>query len=120
MDKIKLTGLNFYGYHGVLPEERQMGQEFSVDVTMYLDLQDAGQTDKLAATVNYADVYRVVKKIVEGEPRNLIESVGEDVAQTILQKFLLVAKVRVTVHKPHAPLPGVFTDACISVVRSRS
>ena len=48
MDKIKLTGLNFYGYHGCLPEERQMGQEFSVDVAMYLDLHEAGLTDKLA------------------------------------------------------------------------
>ncbi|MBQ5420329.1 MAG: dihydroneopterin aldolase, partial [Selenomonas sp.] len=48
MDKIKLTGLNFYGYHGCLPEERQMGQEFGVDVSMYLDLQEAGETDKLA------------------------------------------------------------------------
>jgi len=120
MDKIKLTGLNFYGYHGVLPEERQMGQEFSIDITMYLNLKEAGKSDKLAATVNYAEVYAVAKKIVEGEPRKLIEAVGEELAQKVLQEFRLVEKVRVTVHKPHAPLPGVFTDACISVVRSRS
>ena len=120
MDKIKLTGLNFYGYHGCLPEERQMGQEFSVDVAMYLDLYEAGLTDKLAATVNYAEVYNLVKKVVEGEPRQLIEAVGEEIARNILQDFSLVAKVRVTVHKPHAPLPGVFTDASISVVRTRS
>lgn len=119
MDKIKLTGLNFYGYHGVLPEEQQMGQEFSVDVSMYLDLQEAGKTDKLEVTANYADVYEVVKKIVEGQPRKLIEAVGEEIAQTILREFALVQQVRVTVHKPHAPLPGVFTDASISVVRSR-
>ena len=119
MDKIKLTGLNFYGYHGCLPEERQMGQEFGVDVSMYLDLQEAGETDKLAATVNYADVYKLVKKVVEGEPRKLIEAVGEEIAQGILAEFYLVEKVRVTVHKPHAPLPGVFTDASISIVRTR-
>ncbi|SDP68069.1 dihydroneopterin aldolase [Selenomonas ruminantium] len=120
MDKIKLTGLNFYGYHGVLPAERQMGQEFSVDVSMYLDLQEAGQSDKLEATVNYAEVYAVVKKVVEGQPRKLIESVGEEIAQNILRDFLPVQRVRVTVHKPHAPLPGVFMDASISVVRSRA
>ncbi|WP_295160010.1 dihydroneopterin aldolase [Selenomonas sp. AE3005] len=119
MDKIKLTGLNFYGYHGCLPEERQMGQEFGVDVSMYLDLQEAGETDKLAATVNYTDVYKLVKKVVEGEPRKLIEAVGEEIAQGILAEFSLVEKVRVTVHKPHAPLPGVFTDASISIVRTR-
>ena len=120
MDKIKLTGLNFYGYHGCLPSERQMGQEFIVDISMYLDLKEAGKSDKLAATVNYAEVYDVVKKIVEGEPRKLIEVVGEEIAQTVLKDFRLVEKVRVTVHKPHAPLPGRFTDAAISVVRSRS
>ena len=120
MDKIKLTGLNFYGYHGVLPEERQMGQEFSVDVSMYLDLQEAGQTDKLEATTNYAEVYEVVKTVVEGQPRKLIETVGEEIAQTILRDFGRVQRVRVTVHKPHAPLPGVFTDASVSIVRSRA
>ena len=120
MDKIKLTGLNFYGYHGVLPEEQQMGQEFSVDVSMYLDLQEAGQTDKLEATTNYAEVYEVVKTVVEGQPRKLIETVGEEIAQTILRDFCRVQRVRVTVHKPHAPLPGVFTDASVSIVRSRA
>ena len=70
--------------------------------------------------MNYAEVYAVVKKVVEGQPRKLIESVGEDIAQNILRDFLPVQRVRVTVHKPHAPLPGVFMDASISVVRSRA
>jgi len=120
MDKIKLTGLEFYGYHGCLPEEREQGQPFYIDLTMYADLQPAGVSDDLAQTINYAEVYAKVRAIVEGEPCRLIETVGERVAAAVLQDYAKVQKVRVTVHKPQAPLPGKFGDAAISVVRTRA
>lgn len=120
MDKIKLTGLDFYGYHGCLPEEREKGQHFLLDITMYVDLKMAGETDDLSATINYAEVYETAKKIVEGEPCQLIEAVGERTAAAILRDYGKVQKVRVTVHKPQAPIPGIFEDAAISVVRTRS
>ncbi|TYZ26709.1 dihydroneopterin aldolase [Selenomonas caprae] len=120
MDKIKLTGLEFYGYHGCLPEEREQGQPFYIDLTMYADLQPAGVSDDLAQTINYAEVYATVKAIVEGDPCQLIETVGERVATAVLQGYAKVQKVRVTVHKPQAPLPGKFGDAAISVVRTRA
>ncbi|SDG17701.1 dihydroneopterin aldolase [Selenomonas sp. WCT3] len=120
MDKIKLTGLDFYGYHGCLPEERKQGQHFLLDITMYADLKAAGQNDDLAATINYAEVYETAKQIVEGEPCQLIEAVGERTAAAILRDYDKVQKVRVTVHKPQAPIPGKFQDAAISIVRTRS
>ena len=119
MDKIKLTGLDFYGYHGCLPEERETGQHFLLDLTMYVDLQPAGRSDDLADTVNYAAVYELARQIVEGEPLNLIEAVAERTAAVILQSYQPVQKVRVTVHKPSAPIPGRFQDAAVSVVRAR-
>ena len=120
MDKIKLTGLDFYGYHGCLPEEREKGQHFLLDITMYADLKAAGQNDDLADTINYAEVYETAKAIVEGEPCQLIEAVGERVAAAVLQDYAKVQKIRVTVHKPQAPIPGRFEDAAISIVRTRA
>ena len=63
MDKIELAGLEYFGYHGCLPEERQQGQKFFVDVKLYLDLKKAGNSDNLTATVNYAEVYEDFKKM---------------------------------------------------------
>lgn len=120
MDKIKLTGLEFYGYHGCLPEEREKGQPFFLDITLHTDLKGAGKQDDLMQTVNYAEVYETAKKIVEGEPCNLIEAVAERVAAAILQDYERVRTVRVAVHKPQAPIPGKFQDASVSIMRSRA
>ena len=100
-DRISLEGMRFYGYHGCLPEERARGQAFLVDVVLTLPLAAAGASDDLAATVNYAEVFALARSVVEGAPCRLIEA------------------VRVTVHKPAAPLPGVFHDAAVTVVRAR-
>lgn len=120
MDKIVLTGMEFIGYHGCLPEERQTGQPFIVDAAMYLSLQEAGKSDDLSKTVNYAEVFAKVQAIVEGEPVNLIETVAERIAAAILQDFSLVEKVEITLHKPEAPIKGIFKDAAVSIERSRA
>ena len=68
MDRIVLDHMEFYGYHGCLPEERQQGQTFFVDLTMQLNLRAAGEQDDLGQTVNYADVFTKIRGIVEGLP----------------------------------------------------
>ena len=120
MDKIVLTGMEFIGYHGCLPEERQTGQPFIVDAVLYLSLREAGESDDLGKTVNYAEVCAKVQEIVEGEPCNLIETVAERIAAVILKDFSLVEKVAVTLHKPEAPIKGLFKDAAVSIERSRA
>src|SRR5215213_4523063 len=92
-DEILLEGMRFYAYHGVNPEERSLGQRFTVDVALAVDLRRPGQSDDLADTVSYSAVYKVVKGIVEGRPRQLIEAVAEEIAAAILTEFLLVARV---------------------------
>lgn len=119
MDKIELAGLEYFCYHGCLPEERQQGQKFLVDVKLYLDLKKAGNSDNLTATVNYAEVYEDIKKIVTGEPYNLIEAVAEKIAAVILAKYAAVKKLKVTVHKPSAPIAGKFRDVAVSLRRKR-
>jgi dihydroneopterin aldolase len=110
-DEILLEGMRFYAYHGVNPEEQALGQRFTVDVVLAVDLRRAGQSDELANTVSYSAVYKVVRGIVEGEQRQLIEAVAEDIAAAILTEFPRVARITVTVRKPEVPMKGSMLDA---------
>ena len=120
-DEILLEGMRFYAYHGVNPEERALGQRFTVDVTLAADLRRAGRSDDLGDTVSYSAVYKLVRGIVEGEPRQLIEAVAEEIAAEILTNFPPVQRVSVTVRKPEVPMKGSMLDAAgVRITRSRT
>lgn len=119
MDKIIMNGMRFFGYHGVLAEEREQGQLFMVDLELSLDLKPAGDTDNLELTVSYADVFESVGEVVTGAPRNLIEAVAESVANNVLEKFKPVREVKVTLKKPQAPIQGAFEYMAVEIVRTR-
>ena len=87
MDYIHLNEMEFYGYHGVLPEETKLGQRFRVTVSLATNLSEAGKSDELDKTVNYAEVYSVCQSVVEGKPVKLIEAVAERIAEEIKRKF---------------------------------
>lgn len=115
-DRIILSGMEFYGYHGVLPPERELGQRFVVDVELSLDLAGAGRKDDPAATVDYAEVFRLVEKVVGGPPRKLLEKVAEDIAAAVTGLFP-VEEVLVRVKKPSPPLPGRLDCAAVEIRR---
>jgi dihydroneopterin aldolase len=117
-DSISLLGVEAFGHHGVLPEERRDGQPFLVDVELHVDLATAASSDDLDATVDYAQVATAIVAVVEGEPCQLIETVADRIAQSLL-RFEPVASVRVTVHKPRAPIGVPFRDVSVTMVRSR-
>ncbi len=117
-DQVRLTGVRARGHHGVLDHERRDGQDFVVDVVMTVDLRPAGTTDELARTVNYAEVAADVVAVVTGEPRDLIETVAEEIAARTLERPLVEA-VEVTVHKPQAPVGVPFGDVEVVVRRER-
>ncbi len=117
MDKIVMCGMAFYGYHGVLPQERDLGQVFKVDVELYLDLRPAGESDDPELTVSYADVYEVVRRVVTGRPHNLIEAVAETIAARLLDGFPM-REVLVRVKKPAAPVSGHFKYMGVEIRRS--
>lgn len=119
LDKIALSGMKFYGYHGCLNEEREQGQDFYVDVTLSLSLHSAGKSDELKNTVNYAAVFEIVKSVVEGQRFHLIEAIAERIADLILGRYQEVRAVEVTVHKPAAPIPGDFQDAAVTIRRAQ-
>ena len=119
MDRIFLRGMTFSACHGVLPHERENSQRFVVDAELLLDLCAAGVHDSLAETVNYAEVYEIVRKTIEGETKKLIESLAEDIADRVLAAFSMIRSARITVHKPAAPIPGIFSDVGVSITRER-
>mgnify|MGYP001198610202 FL=1 len=119
MDRIVITGMRFYAYHGVLPEETRLGQEFLVDAELCLDLRGAGRDDDIRQTVNYGKVYRTVKAIVEGSTFKLIEAVAERVAAEVLAQYPNVEAVTIRVHKPRAPIPGALGGVMVEIQRRR-
>ena len=118
-DKVLMRGLAFYGYHGVLAEETKLGQRFIIDIEMAVDTRAAGKTDDLTKTVNYVAVHADVKKIVEGPPVKLIETVAERIAEKILGGYAVDA-VRVRVKKPDVPIPATLEYVGVEIVRKRS
>ncbi|TDQ04710.1 dihydroneopterin aldolase [Labedaea rhizosphaerae] len=117
-DRITLTGLRVRGHHGVFDHERRDGQDFVVDVTVWIDLNKAAETDDLTQTLHYGELAQRVADIVSGEPRDLIETVAAEIAEGEMTDDRVHA-VEVTVHKPSAPIPLTFADVAVTVRRSR-
>jgi dihydroneopterin aldolase len=117
-DRIELRGLTVRGNHGVLDHERRDGQDFVVDVTVWLDLAAAAVSDDLADTVDYGALAQLAADVVAGPPRNLIETVAAEIADAVMADGRLHA-VEVVLHKPDAPIPLTFSDVAVVARRSR-
>jgi len=117
-DRIVLTGLRVRGNHGVFDHEKREGQDFLVDVTVWIDLGGAAASDDIADTLHYGELAERVAAIVGGEPRDLIETVAAEIAEDVLTDERVHA-VEATVHKPTAPIPLTFADVAVTVRRSR-
>lgn len=116
---MKLENMKFFGYHGVFSEEKKLGQKFHVDLTLYLDLQPSGLQDDLHLTVNYADVYEDVRKLVEGTPFSLIEALAETIATTLLKSYTRINALKVKVRKPNPPFAIQFDGVVVELYRER-
>ena len=119
MDKIILENMEFYGYHGVYEEENKLGQRYRVSAELYLDLQVAGETDKLNKSVNYAEIYTLCKAIVEGKPYNLIEAVAEKISAEILGTYSIIHSCKIKVVKPDPPIPGHYDFVAVEIIREQ-
>lgn len=118
MDTITLQGIPCFGYHGCLPEERQNGQPFIVDIILQVSLKKACESDDLHDTIDYSNVYALVKKVTEGTPYQLVERLAGVLAESLLTQYPAEA-VTVTVHKPQAPVGGAIGDVAVTITRRR-
>jgi dihydroneopterin aldolase len=117
-DRIELRGLVVRGRHGVFEHERAAGQDFVVDITVWIDLADAAASDDLTDTYDYAALAQLAADVVAGPARKLIETVGAEIADRVMHDSRVHA-VEVVVHKPQAPIPQQFADVAVVVRRSR-
>jgi len=118
-DKLILSGMRFYGYHGVYPEENKLGQLFVVDLALRLPLDEAGRRDDLSRTVNYAEVAALVRRLVEGERFRLIEALAEHIARAVLDTYSMIEEVTVRVTKPNPPVDLHFDGVTAELSRRR-
>lgn len=118
MDRMRLIGLEFFGRHGCLAGEREIGQRFRVTVELEMDLQTAGKSDDLQHTVDWRMLHEAVRAVMEGPSVNLTECLAERIADAMLAHSQ-VQMVRVQVEKTQPPLPGVLQSVGVDIIRRR-
>ena len=120
MDKLILRELHFVARHGVLPIETENSQNFSATLELEFPLADAGLTDQLDKTVDYCAVQAVVRSIIEGSHKRLIETLAESVARELLRAFPLISAVTVEITKPRPPVDFQFAGVAVRIRRERA
>ena len=118
-DRITLKGLRARGRHGVLPQEREDGQDFLVDVALEIDLRAAAASDDLGETVDYGKLADRLVEVITGEPVDLIETLADRLVGVCLDDERVLTAT-VTVHKPHAPIRHEFADVAVRLRRGRA
>ena len=116
-DLIKITGISAKGFHGVFESERKKGQKFIVDIELSINLTNLN--DDLSKTINYAEVAQIAHDNITGNPVLLIETLAENIAKSVLNKYKKAKQVKVIVHKPKAPLTLKFKDVSVEIIRTR-
>jgi dihydroneopterin aldolase len=119
-DRIVLVGMAFEGRHGVNDWEKTQAQRFEVDVELSLGTRRAGTSDELNQTVDYRDVYEQVRRVIEGPPVDLIETLAESIASDALAANRRARKVIVRVRKPDVQLGGPLGYAGVEIIRRRN
>jgi len=119
-DYVFVEGLALHAYHGVMPHEAKVGQTFKLDITLDIDLMHASRSDRLADTISYDQVATVASEAFCAQRYRLVEAAAGAVAKALLEKFARVTGVRVTIHKPHAPVAATFDDIGVSIYRARN
>lgn len=119
MDTIKINQIRCYGYTGFLPEEQVLGQWFEVNLTLWVDLNQAGESDAIADTLDYRNAIARVKRLIETQKFALIEKLAQTIAYSILE-LDLVQKVCVELSKPAPPIPNFSGQITVSITRGKT
>jgi dihydroneopterin aldolase len=118
LGKVSLEGLEFHAYHGVYAHERSSGNKFEVDILVDTQFADSAFHDELSGTINYEDLYAIVKEEME-KPSKLLETVGHAIAKQTLQSFKEAVSVEVKISKFNPPIGGVCKRASVVVNKKR-
>ena len=117
MDVIKIENLEIFAHHGVFQEEKEQGQFFYINATLYCDLKKAGMSDCLTDSTHYGEVCLQMKKSMTEECYDLIERAAQKTAEDVLLHFPLVKAITLELRKPHAPIPMEFSSVSVTITR---
>jgi dihydroneopterin aldolase len=120
VDRILIQGLEFHGFHGVPAAEREIGHRYRVDAALELDLRPAGSSDDFQLTVDYGEAARLLLEIGTGESVQLVETLAERMAQTLIERCAAVMAVELTVTKVHPPVPVPLAGCAVQIRRTRA
>jgi 7,8-dihydroneopterin aldolase/epimerase/oxygenase len=118
-DTIFIKGVVVHARHGVMKHETEVGQRFVIDLELYADLSESSRSDRLSDTISYSNVVETATDAFKNANYKLLERAAGAVADAILLVFPRVRAVKVTVHKPHAPIAEIFEDVGVVLTRNR-
>jgi len=119
-DRIRLSRIGVFAYHGLHPEETRLGQRFFISIDCALDLRPAGTADDFTRTADYHRMAELTQEIAVARQFKTIEALAEAVAGAVLAEFTPVQAVTVTVEKPSAPIPAMLENVCVEITRQRA
>jgi dihydroneopterin aldolase len=119
-DRIFINGLSLHAFHGIMAHEAKVGQSFTIDFELEIDLSAAARSDKVVDTVSYDKVVECASEVFSTQRFRLIEAAAGKLADAVLAKFPRVSSVKVTIHKPHAPIAAIFSDVGVTLMRTRT
>jgi len=117
---VRIKNALFYAYHGALKEEQKIGGRFEANVDLYFDFSDAAATDELSKTINYANVYKYINKVIHEKKYYLIETLATIIADNLLKHYPQLEKVNVKVRKNNVPVGGIIEHVEAEVEKNKS
>jgi len=118
-DSIRLSRIGVFAYHGVNPEERQLGQRFYISLVCRLDLSQAGKADDYQQTVCYAALAEAVQEVAVMQRFSTLEGLAEAIAGRCLADHTRLDAITVTVEKPAAPVAALLETIAVEITRRR-
>ncbi len=118
-DTILITGLEFYAYHGATDEERKVGHRYRVDARLSVDIRNAGASDSLEETVNYAAVALCIQEVAQTNQFRLIEALATLIVRVVFERFSLIEAITLKVEKLMPPYPAIVESVGVEIFRTR-
>ncbi len=116
-DVLRLRNMHFFAYHGLFPQEGELGQRFEVDLDLHRDFSAAGQSDQVEDTVDYQRIYLLIEEVVTRRRFKLVEALAEHIAQAVGQALAPI-RLTVRVRKPHPPVAAHFDGVEVELQRT--
>lgn len=119
MGKVALEGLEFFAYHGFYDEEQKMGNKYAVDIAVVTDFEEAAEKDVLSETVDYGELYKIVRDEMF-KPSRLLENIGKRIIDEVFSKFSSITEIELSISKFNPPIGGVCGRARVTMSASRN